>query len=42
MVGYDSPKMKPPLNNPYREDIKQKAILSRNYLSNLIQQVMKN
>ena len=36
MYGYDSPEMKPRLDFPNREEEKQKAILAKNYLSELI------
>ena len=36
MNGYDSPEMRVSKSNPRRDDIKQKAILARDYLSSLV------
>jgi endonuclease YncB( thermonuclease family) len=36
MLGYDSPEMKPPKDDPNREEIKKNALISKQVLENLI------
>ena len=36
MLGYDSPEMKPPKDDPNREEIKRNALVSKQVLENLI------